>query len=71
MPEQISVVGFDGVAAASWASYELTTVVQPVERMVEATVNMLLERIEDPELPAEKRLFAGKLIRGSSAVAQQ
>lgn len=67
VPDQIAVVGFDGVAAASWASYELTTVAQPVERMVEATVNMLMERIEDPELPAEKRLFAGKLLRGSSA----
>ena len=67
VPSQVAVVGFDGVAAARWASYELTTVAQPVERMVEATVNMLLERIEDPELPAEKRLFAGKLIQGSSA----
>ena len=67
VPDQIAVVGFDGVSAASWASYELTTVVQPVERMVEATVNMLMERIEDPELPAEKRLFAGKLLSGSSA----
>ena len=68
VPDQIAVVGFDGVAAAHWASYELTTIVQPIERMVEAAVNMLLERIEDPELPAEKRLFAGKLLAGSSAV---
>ena len=68
VPEQIAVVGFDGVAAARWASYQLTTIVQPIERMVEATVNMLLERIEDPDLPAEKRLFAGKLLAGSSAV---
>lgn len=67
VPNQIAVVGFDGVAAAHWASYELTTVVQPIKRMVEATVNMLLERIEDPELPAEKRLFAGKLLAGGSA----
>lgn len=67
VPEQIAVVGFDGIAPAHWASYELTTVVQPVARMVEATVNMLLERIEDPELPAERRLFAGKVLSGSSA----
>ena len=69
VPGQIAVVGFDGVAAAQWASYELTTIAQPVERMVEATVSMLLERIEDPELPAEKRLFAGKFLPGSSAPA--
>ena len=67
VPDQIAVVGFDGVAAARWASYELTTVVQPVERMVEAAVNMLLERIADPDLLAEKRLFAGQLLAGTSA----
>jgi len=67
VPADIAIVGFDGVAAAHWASYEITTVVQPVERMVDAAVTMLLERIEDPESPAEKRLFAGKLVRGTSA----
>ena len=67
VPEQIAVVGFDGVSAAAWANYDLTTVVQPVKRMVDAAVNMLMERVEDPELPAEKRLFAGELRQGSSA----
>lgn len=67
IPKDIAVVGFDGVSAASWANYDLTTVVQPVKRMVSAAVNMLVERIIDPELPAEKRLFAGELRQGSSA----
>ena len=70
VPEQIAVVGFDGVASAKWLSYELTTVVQPVERMVDAAVNMLMERVEDPELPAEKRLFAGQLQHGNSALLE-
>lgn len=67
IPEQIAVVGFDGVNAASWISYDLTTVVQPVERMVDAAVNMLIERIENPEIPAEKRLFGGQVKQGASA----
>ncbi len=70
VPEQVAVVGFDGVASASWKSYELTTVVQPVGRMVESAVAMLIERIEDPDLPAEKRLFAGKLLHGRSALLE-
>jgi len=35
--------------------------------MVEAAVDMLLERIENPDLPAEARVFAGALRIGSSA----
>ncbi|MEH6550312.1 MAG: LacI family DNA-binding transcriptional regulator [Pseudomonadales bacterium] len=68
VPQDIAVVGFDGVSAATWSSYQLTTVVQPVERMVAAAVNMLIERVDDPELPAEKRLFAGQLQYGKSAL---
>lgn len=67
VPEDLSVVGFDGVGAAQWASYDLTTVRQPVRRMTEAAVSMILERVEQPELPAEKRTFSGILVDGGSA----
>lgn len=67
VPKQLSIVGFDGVAAAAWASYRLSTVRQPVRRMTEAAVSMLVERIEDPDLPPEVRTFSGQLIEGSSA----
>ena len=63
----LNVPGFDGVAPAMWASYRLSTVRQPVRRMTEAAVSMLMERIEDPELPPEVRIFAGKFIEGASA----
>ena len=40
---------------------------QPVERMTDAAVAMLMERIADPDLPPEVRTFAGKLQPGGSA----
>jgi len=67
VPEDLSVVGFDGVGPAAWSSYQLATVRQPVKRMTEAAVAMLLERIERPDLTPERRLFAGELIPGRSA----
>ena len=67
VPEDVSVVGFDGVGPARFAAYDLTTVRQPVGRMSEAAVSMLIERIENPELSPEKRVFTGERIRGSSA----
>jgi DNA-binding LacI/PurR family transcriptional regulator len=67
VPQDLSVVGFDGVAPAAWASYRLSTVRQPVRRMTEAAVSMLLERIDDPDLPPEVRTFAGAFIEGTSA----
>jgi DNA-binding LacI/PurR family transcriptional regulator len=67
IPNDLSVVGFDGVEPASWPSYRLTTVRQPVRRMTDAAVTMLLERIENPDLPPEIRSFTGSLIDGRSA----
>ncbi len=67
VPEDLSVVGFDGVGPAQWESYDLTTVRQPVGRMTEAAVSMILERVEQPDVPAEKRTFSGILVDGGSA----
>jgi DNA-binding LacI/PurR family transcriptional regulator len=67
VPEDVSIVGFDGVGPAAWPSYCLTTIRQPVRRMTEAAVTMLLERIVSPELPPEVRNFSGALIEGRSA----
>ena len=67
VPEDISIVGFDGVGPARYAAYNLSTVRQPVGRMSEAAVSMLIERIENPELSPEKRVFSGDRILGGSA----
>ena len=67
VPDDLSVVGFDGVAPARWRSYNLTTVRQPVGRMAAAATAMLFERIENPDMGPERRLFPGDLIRGDTA----
>jgi len=67
VPNDISIVGFDGVGPARYAAYDVTTVRQPVERMSQSAAAMLIERIENPELSPEKRAFSGMLIRGGSA----
>ncbi len=67
IPRQISIVGFDGVGPAAWRSYALTTLRQPVQRMAEAAVSMMMECIDEPDRPPEKRVFAGTLVEGKSA----
>lgn len=67
VPEQLSIVGFDGVGPGQWDSYLLTTVRQPVRRMTQAAVQMMSERIEEPDLPPEVRSFVGQMIAGKTA----
>jgi DNA-binding LacI/PurR family transcriptional regulator len=43
VPEDVCVIGFDDIDAASWESYELTTFRQPLEQMAER-ISRLLEK---------------------------
>lgn len=66
IPNDISVVGFDGITSSAWQSYQITTIKQPVEKLVKAAVEMLLEHIENPDSPPEARVLTGALIKGNS-----
>ncbi|MEO0905248.1 MAG: LacI family DNA-binding transcriptional regulator, partial [Pseudomonadota bacterium] len=45
VPDDVAIVGYDDVPLAAWPAYDLTTMRQPVNRMVEATVEALISRI--------------------------
>ena len=66
VPEDVAVAGFDGVEASRWLSHSIASVDQPIEHMAKAAVDMMALRIEDENLPAERRLFPGRLQRGCS-----
>lgn len=67
VPCDVSIIGYDDVPLASWPAYNLTTVRQPVNRMVEATIDTLLSQINGGESYPQTIEIEGPLIqRGSS-----
>ena len=72
IPEQVSVVGYDDVPVASWPAYDLTTVRQPVNRMVAETVSFLLECIGGQKTNTRQIQIEGPLIvRGSTKISNK
>ncbi|MFL5980859.1 MAG: LacI family DNA-binding transcriptional regulator [Gaiellaceae bacterium] len=68
VPEDLSVVGFDGIEAAAWTSPPLTTVEQPIEEIAETAVNALQSLIADPQKPLPDYTFRPRLkVRGSTS----
>lgn len=67
IPDDVSIVGYDDVSQAGWPSFQLTTVRQPANRMVEATVEHLLQRIERPDTAPKRIEIDGPLIVRKSA----
>jgi LacI family transcriptional regulator len=71
VPEEVWVVGFDDIGMASWRSFDLTTVRQPISEMVQAAVKMMLRRISDPGPQFEHRRFGSELIVRASTAHKQ
>jgi DNA-binding LacI/PurR family transcriptional regulator len=69
IPNDVSVVGYDDVPLAAWAAYDLTTLRQPLNRMIEATVDTLLGQIGDDSRHSQKIEIEGPLVlRGSARI---
>ncbi|MBO9490421.1 LacI family DNA-binding transcriptional regulator [Endozoicomonas sp. G2_1] len=71
VPDDLSVVGFDGVSPAAWFSYQVTTIRQPLDQLTKAAVDILMERINNPDSPPETRVLTGALIEGNSTKPRQ
>lgn len=67
VPGDVSIIGYDDVPMAAWPSYALTTLRQPVNRMVEATIDTLLDEIETGRAPGTRVEIEGELILRASA----
>lgn len=67
VPKDVSVVGFDDVPEAAWGGYDLTTVKQPTDAMIEATISILFEQIEKREVKRRAAVLPAELVVRSSA----
>jgi DNA-binding LacI/PurR family transcriptional regulator len=66
VPEELSVVGFDGIEAAAWTRPPLTTVEQPITEIANTAVDALCALIDDPR-PLPHSYFRPRLhVRGST-----
>ena len=62
----MGVVGFDNVRQAAWGSYQLSSVDQDADAMIEATVKLLMEQMQGVGQSQAVVLPARLVVRGSS-----
>ncbi len=66
IPEQVSIVGYDGIDASNLPMIRLTTVAQPRMEMAEAIMDILRRHAEDPSCPPEHYLAKPMLLMRDS-----
>lgn len=68
IPSDYAVMGVDNIPMSSWPSYDLTTIAQPVDKIVKNAVEDLMSRINSNlDASGEYLLEEGELITRSSA----
>jgi DNA-binding LacI/PurR family transcriptional regulator len=71
VPEQLSVVGFDGIDPARWTIPPLTTVEQPIAQIADTAVRTLMSLIQHPSRPLPNSYFRPLLrVRGTTGAPQ-
>jgi LacI family transcriptional regulator len=69
VPGDLSIVGFDDIPLATYTNPPLTTVHQPIPELGAIASDLLLTRIQEPELSPRHRILETHLvIRGSTQV---
>jgi DNA-binding LacI/PurR family transcriptional regulator len=66
IPGDLSVVGFDDIAMARWPSHALTTVRQPVGKMIDVTMQMIAMLFDSAQLEPRIERCPGELIERAS-----
>jgi LacI family transcriptional regulator len=62
IPDDISVMGYDDIPLASYASPALSTIAQSIAEMGQTAVQLLLNHIQNPDLPSDHAVLATQLV---------
>ncbi len=71
VPQQLAVVGFDGLEVGGWVTPSLSTVSVNNQEMCEYTVKRFLELLSCSEEAPQSKLFKGSLIKRQSGGNEQ
>ena len=69
VPEDISVIGFDGLTVGGYCNPKLTTILQQVDKLAEMGTELLLHQISGP-IQADRRIVPFVLTERDSVQAR-
>ena len=62
VPEDIGIIGLNDMEMAGWQNINLTTIRQPVQQIINSSVELIVSMLEDPARYPEARLFPCEVI---------
>lgn len=62
VPADVGIIGLNDMEMSGWANISLTTIHQPFDAIVQASIDLVLASRSDPELAAQVRLFPCRVV---------
>ena len=62
IPEDVRVIGYDGIEAGNYMTVPLSTIAQPFYQIGSKGAEVLLDRIHNPDGPARHIMYEGELV---------
>ncbi len=61
-PNDIGIIGLNDMQMSGWQNIDLTTIRQPVAEIISASIDLVIDTVEDPKRHPETRLFPCRVI---------
>ncbi|HEY3378678.1 MAG TPA: LacI family DNA-binding transcriptional regulator [Armatimonadota bacterium] len=62
VPDDVALIGCDGIADIEYLEIQLSTIASPVQEMCQLACQLLLQRLQHPDLPLQQHLLTSHLV---------
>ena len=62
VPRDVGIIGLNDMQIAGWEGIDLTTIHQPVKAIIDASIELAIATVADPDRLPEARLFACHIV---------
>ncbi len=71
IPDDIGIIGFNDMEMSGWRCIDLTTIRQPIQNIIAASVDLIISLIRSPEATPETRLLPCEVVQRSTLRPQR
>ena len=66
VPDDIGLIGLNDMEIAGWENIALTTIHQPIDKIITSAIQLIIATLENPGLPPEAQLFPCHVVERAS-----
>lgn len=66
VPGDIGIIGLNDMDMSRWQNIDLTTIRQPIRDIIDASISLVMDMLDDPHRPPEARLFGCEIVERST-----